>query len=136
MPLSQLERSKYYRGLLVLAGRDRVIDRRERELMLQIGGLLDFDRRFCEAAVDDLLRNSHIKTKPAVFSDLSTAECFLLDAIRLATVDREFHPNELAWLRSVAEANGLSIEWFDDAVRRAEEKEKPGQSTIAIQKLL
>jgi hypothetical protein len=34
----------YYRGLLVLSRRDRIIDDREREFLVRIGGILDFDR--------------------------------------------------------------------------------------------
>jgi hypothetical protein len=137
MMISQVERSNYYKGLLVLAGRDRIIDPRERELMLQIGKILNFDKRFCEAALNDLLRNPHIKSEPVVFSDVLIAECFLHDAIRLAFVDQELHSREMAWLRSVGQANGLSNEWLDDAVLRySEEKNKPDQSLLAIQQHL
>ncbi len=138
MKISQVDRSKYYRGLLVLVGRDRIVDARERKLMLQIGVILDFDKRFCENAMDELLRNVQIlSSEPVVFAQTVVAECFLHDAIMLALVDRKIHPHESAWLRKVAHANGLPDEWVDDAIRRCSAQcgtELP--STLQIQKFL
>jgi hypothetical protein len=118
MKLSLLDRSNYYRGLLVLTRRDQVIHPRERQLMLEFGRILDFDKRFCEAAIDDLLRNPHIKNEPVTFSNPKTAECFLRDGIRLALVDKNISPKELGWLRSVARANGRTDSWLDAEVQR------------------
>jgi len=122
MGLSQLDRSNYYRGLLVLMGKDRIIDPRERELVLQFGRILDFDKRFCEAAIDDLLDNAYITDEPVIFSNRRTAECFLRDGFRLALVDEELHPQELLWLKGVAQANGLTDEWLDAEVKRLQQK--------------
>ena len=112
-----VERGNYYRGLLVLIRRDRVISSRERELMIRLGQLLDFDRRFCEAAIDDLLKNAHIKDKPMRFSDRKTAESFLHDAILVAQIDGELHPKELAWLKAVADENGLKSKWLNSEIK-------------------
>lgn len=130
MKVSLAERSNYYKGLLILVGRDRIIDPRERELMLQIGKILDFDKRFCDAALNDLLTNAYIKSEPVDFSQPVIAECFLHDAIRLALADEELHPRELDWLRKVAHANGLSDEWLDDAVHRASKQGRLDQSAV------
>ena len=118
MKLSLLDRSNYYRGLLVLAGRDRIIDPRERALMLKLGRILDFERRFCEAAIDDFFRNRHITGDPVTFSSPETAASFLHDGIRLACVDGKLHAHELAWLKAVAQANGLKHEWVDLEIKR------------------
>jgi hypothetical protein len=114
--LSAPDRGKYYRGLLVLVRRDRVIHRRERDMMLRIGRLLDFDERFCVDTLDDLLTNRLITDKPIVFSRREIAECFLTDAVALAGCDDHVHPHELAWLRSIARANGLAGGWPDGGV--------------------
>jgi hypothetical protein len=127
MKLSLLDRGNYYKGLLVLLRRDRIIDVREKELMLQVGKILDFDKRFCEAAIDDLLSNAHITREPVIFSDERIKECFFRDAVRLALVDECLHPLELSWLRTVAHANSLSDQWFDDIIQ--EFKEKDGEQT-------
>jgi hypothetical protein len=122
MNLSLLNKSNYYKGLLVLLRRDRIIDAREKELMLQMGGVLDFDRRFCEAAIDDLLSNAHITRKPVIFSDERIKKCFFRDALRLAFVDGYLHPMELRWLKTVARANNQSNQWLDAITREFKEK--------------
>jgi hypothetical protein len=134
MNASPVDRGNYYRGLLVVTKQDRVVDPRERELMLIIGQLLDFDRRFCEAAIGDLLRNPHIGDTPILFEDPAIAECFLRDGLRLALADQALSPAELKWLRSVAEANCISQDWLDSELQRCASG-RPGDDipeTLAI----
>jgi hypothetical protein len=106
------ERGKYYRGLLILIRKDQTIDSHEREMMMQLGQALDFDRRFCENAVDDLLKNPNIKSEPVKFSDKEIAKAFMQDAVALALADGRIHPKELSWLKKVAYANGLDVKRF------------------------
>jgi len=110
------------KGLLVLLRRDRIIDARERDLMLKIGEILDFDRRFCQATIDDLLSNAYITREPIIFSDENIKECFFRDALRVALVDGSFHPAELRWLRKMADANGKSNQWLDAIIQEFREK--------------
>jgi hypothetical protein len=110
IPLS--ERGAYYRGLLVLIRRDQSIDIHEREFMIRLGQTMDFDRRFCENTIDELMRNPHIKAEPIIFLDSETAKSFMHNAIVLALADGILHPKELSWLKAVAEANGLNDEWL------------------------
>jgi hypothetical protein len=124
-----LDRGNYYRGLLVLIRRDRIVDPGERELMIQFGQALDFDRRFCEAAIDDLLKNNYIRDEPMTFSDKGTAETFLRDGVLMAYVDGEIHSKELTWLKAVADANGLDDEWVNAEIKNLQKKEQPGQSS-------
>ncbi len=130
--LSQLDKSYYYRGMLILAGKDRIIHPRERELMLEVGRILDFDRRFCEAAISDLLDNRYLPHEPVVFSKKEIAKCFLRDAMRLALVDEELHRLEGDWLMSVARANGLTKDWFSAERRRFAEKKDPSDVRPAL----
>ena len=130
MSLSLVDRSNYYRGLLVLTGRDRIIDPREREFMLQIGKVLDFERRFCEATIDDLMVNPHLMKEPIVFSSPSVADCFFRDAVRLALVDGEINPQELRWLRKIAQTNARTDKWLDSLVQTfLDLHNPPGQTT-------
>ena len=117
MKASLIDRSKYYRGLLVLIGRDRIVDRREHELMLQFGGMLDFDKRFCEAAIADLLDNTHINDEPILFDESEIAECFLRDALRLALIGKEIHSHEMSWLKTIARTNNLTDAWLEKEYR-------------------
>jgi hypothetical protein len=122
MNLSLSNRSNYYKGLLVLSRRDRFVDARERSFLLQMGEILDFDRRFCEATIDDLLSNAHITREPVIFFDKRIRECFFHDALRLALIDGYLHPMELCWLRTVAYANKQSYQWLAAIIRESEEK--------------
>ncbi len=130
MKVSQLDRSIYFKGLLILIGRDRVIDPRERELILRAGRILDFETRFCAAAIDDLLRNQHITHDPVIFSGRQIAECFLRDSIRLSLIDNKVHPHELAWLKAVALANDLSEKWLEEEMRRCSKHENSADESV------
>lgn len=133
MKLSLPDRSNYYRGLLVLIGRDRIIDPREREFMLQIGKMLDFEKRFCEATIDDLLVNPHLMKEPVVFSSPSVAECFFRDAVRLASVDGAVNMQELRWLRRVALSNNRTDRWLDTIIQEFWEQKIPHETSTALQ---
>ena len=117
MKLSMREKSECFRGFLLLIAQDRVVKTEERELLRHIGKVLDFEKRFCEEAMDDLLDNIHIPTDPPVFSRREYAEAFLNDCVRIAGADRDLHPDELAWLNHIARANGLPASWVDEAIR-------------------
>jgi hypothetical protein len=117
MKLPLITRSNYYKGLLVVSKRDRVIDARERKFLIKIGEILDFDRRFCEATIDELLSNPHISRSPIVFSNKAIVECFFRDALRLASVDGYIHPLELRWLQETAYANGKSDQWLKKLIQ-------------------
>lgn len=126
MNLPLIVRSDYYKALLVLLKRDRVIHTRERELMIRIGEMLDFDRRFCEATINDLLSNVHITRTPVIFADENIKDCFFRDALRVALVDGEFHPRELSWLRRMARANGRSDRWLDIIIEESLKNQNEG----------
>ncbi len=128
MKASQIDRSRYLRGLLVLIGKDRVVDPDEHALVLQFGRMLDFDIRFCEAAMADLLTNEHITDDPVVFDEPEIAACFLRDALRAALADREIHAREFAWLEKVARANGIPDAWMRRESRRLRKTKFPGKS--------
>jgi len=122
MKLPLAEKSEYYKGLLVLSRRDRIIDDRERDFLIRVGERLDYDRRFCEATVDELLTNAHISRIPVVFSSDVIKECFFRDALRVALMDGCIHPAELRWLQQTAQANGKSNQWLDSLIREFSEK--------------
>jgi hypothetical protein len=117
MKLTMQERSECFRGFLLLIAQDRVIAPEERTLLCHIGKALDFEQRFCEEAIDDLLENAHIATNPPVFSRREYAEAFLCDCIRIAGADKEIHPNEQRWLSRIAEANGIPEAWVEEQLK-------------------
>lgn len=132
MKLSQEAKSHYYKGLLVLLRRDRIVDNREKDLILRIGEILGFDKRFCEATISELLSNANITRDPIFFSDESLRECFFRDAVRLALVDGNLHPSELRWLRRVARVNELTDQWLDGIIQEIQEK-KPAENNAPFE---
>ena len=135
MKLTLRERSECFRGFLLLVAQDRVVSPEERDLLRQIGKALDFEKNFCEEAIDDLLENIHISRNPPVFSRREYAEAFLADCIRIAGADHEVHPDELLWLYRIAEANSLAPSWVDEAVRTfaGEEARAPTAGRMEIE---
>src|SRR5512132_1329656 len=111
MKLSLREKSECFRGFLLLIAQDRVVTPEEKSLLRHIGKALDFEKRFCEEALNDLLENAHIARNPPVLSRREYAEAFLCDCIRIAGADHDIHPEEMAWLTQIAEANGLTTSW-------------------------
>jgi hypothetical protein len=107
-----MDRGSYYRGMLVLIGSDRIIHPEERKLALEFGTLLDFDKRFCEAAIADLLENEHINKNPIFFDERKIAECYLRDGLRVSLIDNELDAREMDWLETVARANKLPDNWL------------------------
>jgi hypothetical protein len=137
MKLPLKERSNYYKGLLILSRRDRVINADEKNLLLQIGELLGFEKRFCNATIDELLVNAHISRKPVIFSDESLRASFFRDAIRVAYSDGTLHPVELSWLRKTAHANGWTGHKLERTIQEFQSGEMPGKSaSFEIQKHL
>jgi hypothetical protein len=110
MKMSLLEKSECFRAFLILIGIDGKISEEERRLLLMIGKKLDFESRFCETSINDLLENNYIDRNPPVFSRKEFAEEFIRDGIRLACSDDDLHPDEKEWLSRIAEQNGLSEE--------------------------
>jgi hypothetical protein len=138
MTLPLAVKSNYYKGLLILLKRDRCVDPREKEFMIRIGRVLDFDKRFCEAAIDESLVNSCIGRTPILFSDEDIKDCFFRDALRLAWIDGTLHQMELSWLRRAAIANGRTNGWFDALICEFQKKKDCRDDTapFEIQKYL
>lgn len=118
MELSYQEKGDYFRGLLILIGKDNMIEEREKRRILEIAQKFGFDRSFCEGAVSDFLENQFISLDPPKFSTSQIAEKFLDDAINLSIIDNDFHTDELEWLEKVASANNIENTLLDYKIRR------------------
>lgn len=111
------DKGNYLRGLLILIGKDNIIDDAEREKTLEIGNRLGFDPKFCNDAVSEFLDNEYISDLPPIFSSTILAKGFLTDAINLSLVDQELHTEELIWLKNVAKKNKIDDNWLDNQLR-------------------
>jgi len=115
--MTLVERSMYFKGLLLLVCNDGVIHEKERAMMMRVGGLLDFEQRFCEKTIAKALGNNLINTELPKFSNSDVAKCFIRDGIRLALADGHFHAKENDFLKMVAVHHGLKEVWFEQAVK-------------------
>lgn len=122
MELSYQDKGNYFRGLLILIGKDNIIDENERIKVVELGKKLGFDPKFCRDAVNNFLENDYIDTKPPKFSSKLTAEKFFEDAIYLAVADNELQIEELEWLKSVAIENNLEDKWLDKKLQHSTSK--------------
>lgn len=123
MELTVLDRSNYFRGLLLLAAKDKILSESEIDIMKGVGASLGFDKRFSEESIRDLLENEHISNTPPVFSNEEISKRFIMDGIKLALSDDNIAPEEIKWLRRVAAANKLSKNWLADQLKDFVEKE-------------
>lgn len=112
MKISLLDASNYFKGLLLLIGKDRKISDPEIALVQRIGRAFGFEKVFCDNAIRDILENKFILDVPPEFSTRELAKKFIKDGLILAASDNEIHPSEEEWLLSVAEKNGLDTQWF------------------------
>jgi len=120
MKISVIDASNYFKGLLILIGKDRKIADPEIALMQRIGKSFGFEKVFCDNAIRDILENKFILDVPPEFSEKELAKKFIRDGLMLAASDNEMHPSEIEWLLSIAEKNGIDAEWFDKERQRRE----------------
>jgi len=111
MKISLIDRSLYYKSLMLLIRKDREIHDEEKKMMMPIGEMLGFDPKFCANTIAEILNNRNITDSPPLFSEASIALCFIRDGLRLSAADGQIHEAELTWLKSVAEINGLGNLW-------------------------
>jgi hypothetical protein len=126
MKMSLYERSECFRAFLLLIGKDKSISPEERLLLLAIGKKLDFESRFCETSINDLLENQYISHEAPLFSRKDFAESFLLDAIGIALADNQLHPKELDWLTAIAAKNNLDMSWLQRMIEESQKKSHSG----------
>jgi hypothetical protein len=107
MGTDYLDRSNYFKGLLLLARKDNEVDSKEKEALMAIGKKLGFDKKFCANAIREILVNEYIIDQPPKFSRKEVAEKFIKDGIKIALVDNNLHTFELEWLQKIAKLNEL-----------------------------
>lgn len=112
MKISTQEGSEYFRGLLLLISKDRVITESEITLMKRVGRSLGFDKEFTQEAIDSILENTYITSDLPHFSSEDLSRRFIRDGLSIARSDNGIHRVEAEWLQAVAAHNGIDPEWF------------------------
>jgi len=116
MKITLMDRSLYFKGLLLLIRKDRLIHNAERDLMMRVGKIFEYETHFCEDTIRDVLVNKYIDDSPPRFSDPEIAKCFIRDGIRLSLSDGFVDEKESAWIKAVVERNELDKTWFSNAL--------------------
>jgi hypothetical protein len=119
MKITLMDRSLYFKGLLLLVRKDGLIHEEERDLMMRVGGAFGYEKQFCGDTIQNALVNRYIEDSPPVFSDPEIAKRFIIDGIRLSLSDRLVHEREWGWIKAVAERNGIDPVWFSNAFETA-----------------
>ena len=113
MKISLMDRSLYFKGLMLLTRKDGAVGGAERALMLRIGRLFSFEKEFCQEVIDEILTNRHVVDEPPLFSEPDIARCFVQDGLKLALADGQIHDKERQWLKAVATKNRLDQRWCE-----------------------
>lgn len=124
MKITLLDRSNYFRGLLLLISKDRRVTDAERRLMKRIGKSLGFEREFCENAIDGILKNNYIDETTPKFSSKEITAKFIRDGLVIASCDGEIHSQKAAWLRLTAKKNKLNPRWYFQELEIALERKQ------------
>lgn len=110
--MTQQDKSNYFKGLLILIGKDKSISEQEKNNFRKLSNVLGFNKEFCEGALRELLENEYIIEDPPLFSNSSIAKSFIIDGIKIGFSDKVLHIFELNWLKSVADKNSVDYGWF------------------------
>lgn len=132
MTLNLIDRSNYFKGLLLLIRKDNIITIEEREIVKRLGKILGFDKKFVRNAINEVLVNEYIIDEPPEFINKELAGIFIKDGVKLAFADKKFDSNEIGWLKSVAEKNGIDPGLIDKEI----EKSSDSDYNIEIEKYL
>lgn len=123
MEISQIDRSTYLKGLLIIAKKNNHLTESKKNIIKNISGSLGFSTDFYEETICNLLSNNYIEESPVKFSSTRIAKSFIEDGLRLAYSGSKTSSEEINWLNATALINGIDAEWL--SVKLIEIKNKP-----------
>ncbi len=121
MEITQLDKSNYLKGLLIVAKKDNQLTDQEKKILTSIAIKLGFAKDFYEDTIRSLLANKYIIENPIKFSNKKIAESFVSDGLKLAYADNIVSDKEISWLRSTALENELNEDWFQNKNKKIKE---------------
>lgn len=116
MILEYQDKGNYLRGLLILIGKDNIINEIEKKKVLEIGEKLGFEKNFCIDSVNDFLENEYINMEVPVFSSKKIAIDFLNDAFNISFLDNNYLIEEFEWLKKVSIKNDIDNNWLEKKI--------------------
>jgi tellurite resistance protein len=102
-----MDRSLYFKGLLLLSKIDKDVSFEEKEILKVVGESLGFNKEFCENTIKEVIENKHLQNEPLKISSQQMANMFLRDAIKLAYSDSNLDDDEYKWLLECANINEI-----------------------------
>ncbi|MBI9073226.1 MAG: hypothetical protein JEY94_16605 [Melioribacteraceae bacterium] len=135
-PINQLDKSNYFKGLLLLIRKNKSIQQSEKQLMKHIGITLGFDKVFCEEAIKNLFINEYLGNEPPTFSNPELAKAFILDGITIARSDFILSDDEKSWLYSTAVSNNIEPHWIREKFNTEEDSSDPANKPLEIDRLI
>jgi hypothetical protein len=120
---------------MLLIRKDREIRNEEKQLMMRIGAIMGFEKKFCKNAIDEIISNKNIDDSPPLFSKPKIAEYFIHDAIIISLTDKKIHEAELGWLKEVARTNGIENILNACLKKMAKGKRQETENNLAVNKL-
>ena len=137
MIINPIDKSNYFKGLLVLVGKDKEINQNESDLIKKVGNILGFNHDFVDKAIKNFFKNKYIIEEPPVFSNYNFAELFIKDGIRMALINKVINLDQMKWLETAAVKNNLSKQWLFIELENLLENNNPGvEFYFEIQKYL
>ncbi|MCA0388731.1 MAG: hypothetical protein LCH52_09575 [Bacteroidetes bacterium] len=112
--LTQLDKSNYLKGLLIVARIDNSLIDKEKDIIRNVATKLGFSKDFYEEVIKNLMINENISDNPLSFSSAAITEVFIDEALNLAFSDNDLSRPEVDWLRKTAEMNGISNHRFSE----------------------
>lgn len=135
MELIPIDKSNYFKGLLILIRKKKAVTEFARRTVKTIAAVLDFNQDFVDSSIKNLLVNKNIVEEPLKFSDCRLAESFIKDGLRLALSDGVLNQLQLQWLVNTAQKNNLSKKWFFMELEDFfDQNESNSEMTFEIQK--
>ena len=107
-----IDKSNYFRGLLLLASRDNKISVREQGSIRKIARILNYEREFVENALSGLLENQYISKEPPEFANKEFAKAFIKDGIKMVFVNWSANFEEIQWLKQVSQTYIKKQQWI------------------------
>lgn len=126
-----IDKSNYFKGLLLLVIKDKKVNNEESNLLKKVAKMLGFEKKFYENAIKEILNNEFISQDPPVFSDKKIAECFVIDGLKLAKIDKDLHKSEVEWLEKICKENKIEIDWFRELLKNSFN----GNSKISVESI-
>ncbi|MBN8545958.1 MAG: hypothetical protein J0L60_07470 [Ignavibacteria bacterium] len=112
--LTQLDKSNYLKGLLIVARIDNSLIDQEKDIIRNVATKLGFSKDFYEEVIKNLMINENISDNPLMFSSAAITEVFIDEALNLAFSDNDLSGPEVDWLKKTAEMNGISNHRFSE----------------------